>query len=634
MKKFLFALILTFCSAMCFGEALLDWGRAVEKDRGRNAIPLSCKWDFYWNRFIDPSSPWEEGDMKVDIPSSWNRYTLGDSKERISKMGRGSASYRLRIFNMKPNTDYSFTTYRLGYTAFEIYVNGKLIHQAGEPNVDYKKTKVQQYFDLVTFKSDSKGEAVFVVHISNDMYRKGGFREAIKMQESVPFVESYNRELIYYSILCSILSIIIIYSLMLFILKKDKVNLFLAVFVFSIMARVMFSIFPLIKYFIPGIPFHVMLRFEYLSVFFAPAAFTLYIDAMDRKIFNRIKAFYLAIPSFVFLLLNMVLPIAILNRLVTSMQVYLFFIILTDMVFLLKRIFKDRSVVSRNLSFSLIIIAIGALNDLLITNDIYIVSVPLLAPSFVLFAIAQTGLIAYLENRNLTRVEELNASLTESNQAYYRFVPRELLKLLGKNDIRELKGDEWMHEEMAIMSCDIRNFTSISEKLNEMQVFEMLNTYLKKVAPIIRKNGGMIEKYMGDGIIAIFPESAESALNCAIQMQEVMPSLREQFAQKNFPLIKIGIGVHYGEAIIGIGGDEHRRNEISLSKDIDVAMKTEAATKTYQMPILVTKKAMKAAAFEVKSRGGKFQFYGRELNEKVENEEIFCIYTQKTGLKL
>ena len=201
---------------------------------------------------------------------------------------------------------------------------------------------------------------------------------------------------------------------------------------------------------------------------------------------------------------------------------------------------------------------------------------------------------------------------------------------MSKKDITEVTLGEHKVSKAAILSADIRNFTSTSEKLTPKQVFDMLNTYLSRVAPLIRKYNGIIEKFLGDGLIAIFPDSAEAALNCAIEMQEQMIELQKDLAQKGIPPIKIGIDVHYGNIVIGTGGNDERMTEISLSDDIDIAVKTEAQTKVYHHPILATYQAVKWAANEARSVGGKFAFCGQKIAVG-ENNVLYSIYNAQIG---
>ena len=97
--------------------------------------------------------------------------------------------------------------------------------------------------------------------------------------------------------------------------------------------------------------------------------------------------------------------------------------------------------------------------------------------------------------------------------------------------------------------------------------------------------------------------------------------------------IKIGIGIHYGDIVIGTGGDNERMTEISLSDDIDIAIKTEAATKFYKRPILVTKQTLSQAANELKALGLKFDFSGKEMPAQSGDTipQLYSIYNKTIG---
>ena len=94
-----------------------------------------------------------------------------------------------------------------------------------------------------------------------------------------------------------------------------------------------------------------------------------------------------------------------------------------------------------------------------------------------------------------------------------------------------------------------------------------------------------------------------------------MIELRQEFSQRGIPQIKIGIGIHYGDIVIGTGGNSDRMTEISLSKDIDIAIKTEAKTKKYHRPILATYEAISFAAKEARTAGRKFNFFGLKIDD-------------------
>ena len=631
------ALLMLLCGAGLFAQGA---SYKIENPDllAKEVLTIETQWDFYWGKFVGPEDEATAPDIQVTVPCEWNKYDLPQEVRRIAKKGDGSGSYRITLTNLKPNTEYAMPVFEVFYTASKIYANGKLIFQEGQPAEKWEKGKAEQYYTKAVFKSDSNGTVTLTIYVSNNFYRKGGFRGEFKISENEYYTKSLNRTLVAYSIFTGLLLLMILYCILLSIQKKSLSNLYLALLILGILSRLITAIFPLPKAIFTNMPFTMMLRIEYMALFLIPSSQTLYFDALNKKIFNHISAKLLAAPAVLFCILDFTLPIRYANRLVPFMQGYMFIIIGIDVVLFFIRIIKDKDLVSIMAILSLIIIALGATNDILIIHHVYILgSIKLLGLSFVLYAFFQIVLLAYLQDRNYRKVVELNEQLVETNTAYYRFVPKEFLELLSKKDITEVSLGEYRLQKMAVLSADIRNFTATSEKLEGIQVFDMLNSYLGRIAPLIRKYGGLIEKYLGDGIIAIFPESAQSALNCALEMQEEMIELRREFEARQMPAIKIGIGIHYGNVVIGTGGDQERMTEISLSQDIDIAIKTEAATKIYHRPILVTKETLAQAANEVRALGKKFDFYGKEQELLPEDAagpavpQLYYIYNEKTG---
>ena len=592
----------------------------------KSNIEIHTNWDFFWEKFIAPYDKSAKPDLIVSAPSDWNKYPLSDEIRRITKTGRGSGTYRLQITNLNPGTTYVFPVYKLAYTAFSVFANNVLIFQSGNPAEEWEYTEAKQFFDTASFTADENGSVLLTILVSNDFYRKGGLRGTINLYEEAAYKKYYFRNMTTYAIFSGILIMITVYCLINFLLKKDKSSLYLSLLILAVLSRIATSSFPIIKALFPSTPFSIMLRLEYISVFFIPGFLTLYIDTLNRFIFHRVPAIIIAAPSFVFFILDLVLPIRLANMAVPIMQVYMYTVIGLDALLFILSIFKERDFITTISIISLLVVALGATCDILLIHHVsFMKNVHLLIPAFVQFALLQIVLLAYIQNKNYMKVFELNDYLHQTNQAYYRFVPKEFLELLCKKDITEITLGEYKISKAAVLSADIRNFTSTSEKLVPIQVFDMLNSYLRRVAPLIRKYHGIIEKYLGDGIIAIFPDSAESALNCAIEMQEQMIELREEFSSRGMPQIQIGIGIHYGDIVIGTGGNNDRMTEISLSKDIDIAIKTESQTKQYHRPILATYDAIKYAATEARKEGRKFSFSGFKIKD-APSTGLFSIY--------
>lgn len=619
MKKLLNILLTLFCISLpvfAVSTYAVENPYALETS-SENII---TEWDFFWGKFISPSDTSTLPDLVVKAPSDWNKYPLPEEIRKITKTGSGSGTYRLTLTNLKPKQNYAFPVYELGYTAFEIYADSKLIYRSGTPAEDWEQTEAEQHFDKAIFTSDASGHATITIYISNNFYRKGGLRGSFTLFEEDSYLKYHTRKICSYSIFSGILLMIVVYCFLNAILKKSKVHIYLACLVLVIFSRIASYLFPMIKMVFPEFPFVMMLRIEYISVYFIPSFIALYINQLNKNIFKHIPAGIIAFPSFIFFILDFVLPISLANRMVPFMQAYMFIVIGLCSVLFAIRIFKDRDFVSIVAILSFVILAIGGIGDILLIHHFsFLKGVHPITPCFVIFSLMQILLVAFIQNKDYLKTLELNDYLVQTNKAYYRFVPKEFLELLSKKDITEVEPGDYKISKAAILSADIRNFTATSEKLAPIQVFDLLNTYLKKIAPLIRKYNGIIEKYLGDGIIAIFPDSAEAAINCALEMQEEMIELRDFFASRGMPRIRIGIGIHYGNIIIGTGGSNERMAEVSLSKDIEIAVKTEALTKRCMRPILVTAAAMRTAENEVlvQARDLKFSKEIIELNELI-----------------
>ena len=110
--------------------------------------------------------------------------------------------------------------------------------------------------------------------------------------------------------------------------------------------------------------------------------------------------------------------------------------------------------------------------------------------------------------------------ITSMSNAYARFVPREFLQLLGKEKIAEMELKQNRLLNLTILFADIRAFTSLSETMGPEENFKFLNSYLSRMGPIIRANHGFIDKYLGDGIMALFPGEPADAVRAAVEMQQ------------------------------------------------------------------------------------------------------------------
>jgi class 3 adenylate cyclase len=173
------------------------------------------------------------------------------------------------------------------------------------------------------------------------------------------------------------------------------------------------------------------------------------------------------------------------------------------------------------------------------------------------------------------------------SQSYSRFVPFETLKMLNYKNVIDVKLGECIEKKMAILFSDIRDFTSLCENMTPSETLKFLNSYYASISPIIKANGGTIDKYMGDGIMAIF-ESVESGINAAIEINRHVVSYNVQHRLPSKQPIEIGVGICEGPVVFGSLGSEKRLELTALSDTVNIASRLDGLCKTYKANILVS----------------------------------------------
>jgi adenylate cyclase len=182
---------------------------------------------------------------------------------------------------------------------------------------------------------------------------------------------------------------------------------------------------------------------------------------------------------------------------------------------------------------------------------------------------------------------------TRMTNSFARFVPKEFLKYLSKESIVDVELGNQVQKNMTVLFSDIRSFTTLSEQMTPQENFNFLNSYLKRVGPIVRSNNGFIDKYIGDAVMALFSESPEDAINTAIQMQRNIFEYNTQRKNNNYQEILIGIGLHCGNLMLGTIGEENRMEGTVISDDVNLTSRIESLTKYYDVSILISSRLLK-----------------------------------------
>ena len=179
-------------------------------------------------------------------------------------------------------------------------------------------------------------------------------------------------------------------------------------------------------------------------------------------------------------------------------------------------------------------------------------------------------------------------SLSNLAVAYGRFVPHQFLHLLNKESIIDVQLGDHIQKKMSILFSDIRSFTTLSESMKPEDTFRFINAYLSRMESIIVENQGFIDKYIGDGIMALFSGSADDAVIAGITMLHRLTEYNQHRAKSGYIPVKIGIGINTGSLMLGTVGGKNRMDGTVISDAVNIASRLETLTKYYGVSLLIS----------------------------------------------
>lgn len=200
----------------------------------------------------------------------------------------------------------------------------------------------------------------------------------------------------------------------------------------------------------------------------------------------------------------------------------------------------------------------------------------------------ELGQLARVFTQMVKTVKLRETELGRLKDSLARFFPEEYLRFLRKESVIDVQLGDFVSKTMAVMFSDIRSFTTFSEGMTPRENFDFINRYLQLVSPEVRNHYGIIVKFLGDGMMAVFPDGADDAVAAGIAKHQRVWEYNQQRQASGEEPIQIGVGIHVGHMMLGMVGESNRIQGDAFSDNVNLTSRLEGLTKICGSALLVT----------------------------------------------
>lgn len=577
------------CTRMPASEAEISQGQIdlSHFDFSENTVRLTGEFEFYWNKTateINPRNDDAGPSQYAVVPGAWNLQEISGEKYPRN----GMATYRAVIQLPENPPDLALYSNIQG-TAWQVFVNGRKIGHSGKVGRDAESH--EPYFRLspAHLPEIENGRLDLRIEISNFSDQNAGFWNEMWLGNSGAIDQRRIRLLsIDFFSFAAILAIGLYHFIIFLGRREDRPAFWFATVCLLVSVRALLGGERPLELMFDALNFELLRKAEYISFYLAVPAFLTFLTQVMNEPRQKILVRAVWPVPILLSLLVLMTPLSFYSHTLIPTMIYTFFWILIGMVIWIRAIRRQET--GAVLSFlGGLVFAASALNDMLFAMEISLSGNITLAP-FGLFVLimTQSYMIANIFARAFQKVKELSETLIETNRSFARFVPTNFLTFLNRPDIQHVRLGDQSEQNMAIMFSDIRSFTSISETMSPSENFHFLNSYLARVVPVISRNHGFVDKYIGDAVMSLFPDGPNQALIAAIEMQSAIRDYSHELTRQGRSPLQVGIGIHTGHLILGTIGSEERMEGTVISDAVNTASRIEDLTKLYDSPIIVS----------------------------------------------
>ena len=546
-------------------------------------IRLDGEWDFAWKELVKPDKN-NRSNKKwghIKLPGAWTKHKVNGE----SLTGQGYATYHLKILLKKQQESFSLKIpeYRSSYAVF---IDGILVYKAGKVG-ETKNTSFPSYDrDIIELKT--KGSEIdIMVQVANFHHSSGGAISSMFLGKSAQLEHQLRTNIFLDTLFFTISFTIGIYHLIIFsLIRKQISNLYFGIFSIFMSIRIPFTSEVVFLHLFPGFSWDISLHVLYLTFYFGVPLFSLTIYQFYPNCFSKTIIKIIMFVGGAFSLIVIFMPILFTSQIKNYYNIYAILSLLYSSYVLGLAAFRKKDGIYILIAGFMLGIGL-AINDILYFAE-FIDSVEVSQYGMVSLVFAQTLLLAKRSANDYFSVEKLS-------QTFQLFVPQKFLAHIAKEGIGNIRLGNATQSSISLLFADIRSFTNLAEHMNPQEVLNFLNSYFQRMNKVISEHNGYIDKFIGDGLFAIFEGSPEigcmgskDAIAAAVALQDEIKQYNIDRLKFNYRPISIGIGINTGPVIIGTVGSDDRMDSTVLGDAVNLTARLESLTKEYDSKIIIS----------------------------------------------
>lgn len=577
-------------------------------------VDLKGRWSVCWGRILPPGAPCPSGWATVGVRGIWSDDSAGSPFG-----GKGVATYRLRVALPGQGATELMLAAGVPMTAYRLWIDGEERGGAGVVGSDAGSTSSEprrnRIFSLPRAADPGPREIELWVQLANFEFRGGGIRRPWLIGRPDAVLRTLGVRTVRDALLAAISVIIGLASLVQYALRRsDPSRAYFGLFALVMAVRMIpGSISDFTQIIVPWATFSQLLRFEYAGTAFAMVFGLGYIAA---KFPDWTPPRPVAALQLISLAIVPIVAFAPLEIVIATLPFFLVMppISIAFMIAVCARAWWRGASEVRVTLIASLVFAGAVIHDVIRASVTDFGSTVELFPYFfVVWLSAEAYELAERFARSFRREEDLaaeladlNFELQETESAVARFIPFDLLTLLGKDSIHDVEAGDQVRRVVSVLHCDLSAFRASLDDTGNEGVTARRNALLSQIAPAIRHNGGFIDEHRGPGLQAFFANGADAATRAAL---EVLHALRDGSGDHD----RAGLGIATGKVLVGVLGEGDRLIGSAIGPPITESVEIAAHARRSHAKLLVsaaTREAWKepsryaTRAFDASDGGG------------------------------